>query len=162
MFVKTKIDLCRKLKISRPTIDIFLSMPFAPEHTPGKGWPLEKIAEFVASNARKESTVAAVSGDIAALRAREIALRCDRLAHRLAVERGEYLVAVDAREWLNGILVGMRQVLHQKLCNELPSNVAGHDVPATRERCKAVFNATMRELRTLADGPPTNQTQEPK
>ena len=162
MNCKTKRDLCAKLKLSRPTVDRYLARPNAPAYVAGKGWPLEAVAEFVALTAKKESTSAAVSGDIAALRAREIALRCDRLAHRLAVERGEHLVAADVCAWLNSTLTGMRQVLHQKLCNELPSNVAGHDAPATRERCKAVFNATMRELRTLADGPPTKQKLEPK
>jgi hypothetical protein len=60
-YIRTKIELARQLQITRGTLDSYLSLPGAPRATPGQGWDLGRIIDFVAGSA--ESTRAGAKVD---------------------------------------------------------------------------------------------------
>src|SRR2546421_4719760 len=107
-FIKTKIAVAKRLEISRVTLDRFLSMRGAPEYEPGKGWDLAAITEFIANHAELDRTAAKASKSLAALKAREIQLRCQRMQFRLECDKGKWVKRADVVESIHKIMTPAR------------------------------------------------------
>ena len=149
--IRTKIALAKALRISRSTLDEYLSMPGAPAPT-RRGFDLVKIVDFIAARSTKEATAVKVASDLRALRAREISLRCDRLKFRLEVDRGEYIRLADIVSEIAPSLSAFKELLYGKLQGEMPTAASGMDIPQSRiyggrlagellEKLQAVFKA---------------------
>src|SRR5690349_14969679 len=86
----TKLALSKRLEISRTTLNRYLGLPGAPGRGRG-GYDLAAVADFIATQSHSEITQAKTNSEIARLKAREIALRCERLKLALDVEMGKYV-----------------------------------------------------------------------
>jgi hypothetical protein len=71
------------------------------------------------------ATVARVDPDFRALKVRELALKCERLAVALARERGDYIEKAVLVPALRNVAPHQRAVLQRKLEQELPARLAG-------------------------------------
>jgi hypothetical protein len=122
--VKTKLELAKRLGLSRGTLDGYICRADAPERGPD-GWDLERVAGFIARHARGDSTAAKTSQSIGEARAREIGLRCERLEFKLQQDRGEWVLKSKIVGFFLGFAGEFRGTLHQVLENEYPIAVAG-------------------------------------
>ena len=140
--IKTKTDLAARLQISRNTLDKFLAMDGAPSRT-AKGFDLRAVAEFVAENAERIGTASAGSGELKALRAREIGLKCDRLALALARDRAELVEFAAVSNALRRTLPLIPRILDQKLVQEAPT-------PEEKIRARKAIDEAIAAIQTLA------------
>lgn len=148
--IRTKAELASRLGIARNTLDRFLAMPGAPDKS-ADGYDLAAVTEFVAENAKRESTAAAGHKKIASLRAREISLRCDRLALKLACERGELIEVAKVAQIMSRVLPPAALLLQRRLIDEWPSEVAGLDVAAARAYGRKLAADVLQALQSFAD-----------
>lgn len=144
MVIKSKDALAKKLDISRPTLDKYLSLPGAPSKIPGKGYNLESILEFVERNADSEAVAVKSSNDLKGLKAKEIALRCERMRFGIDKEKKKFVPRVEVAASIRRCLGPVAGILEQKLANEYPSAVAGLDVPQARVYGKRVCDEVLK------------------
>lgn len=83
----TKKAIAAALKISRTTLDRYLEMKGAPKEG-RNGWDFGAVSNWISAKANQTATTAKSNPELAALKIRELVLRCDRLAHRLEIEKG--------------------------------------------------------------------------
>jgi len=65
------------------------------------------------------------------------------------VKEGRLQSADKEAEWLGSVLSGAREVLEQKLVNELPALVENLDAPQIRVRAKKLFDDVLLKLQPL-------------
>jgi hypothetical protein len=147
--VKTKEKLAERLQISRPTLRKYLTRDGAPRPD-ARGWEVEAVADYISKVAEAESTAIKASDDLRSLRARELRLRCERLAFLLGVERRKYVLTDDVRAAIMRIGKAVDTILEQKLVSEYPSAVAGLDVPQARIYGKRLGDDIRRQFQSLA------------
>jgi hypothetical protein len=144
MIIKTKDALAERLDISRPTLDKYLSLSGAPKKIPGKGYDWEAVLKFVGEHAESDAVSAKSSEDIKSLKAKEIALRCERMRFGIDREKKKFVPRVDVAASIRRCLGPMASILEQKLANEYPSAVAGLDVPQARVYGKRVCDEILK------------------
>jgi hypothetical protein len=122
--IRTKIELARRLKITRPTLDRYLSLEGAPRRTKS-GWNFEAVLAFLNHTAEGEATLSLRSDDIKGLRARELALKCEKLRQQIDIEGGRYLDAGEVCRTVFAIGDAQKRILRQKLEEEAPPRLEG-------------------------------------
>lgn len=143
--VATKIALCRRLEVSRMTLDKYLSMPGAPEREP-VGYNLERVVAFIAENAAAESTRAKASDSIHSLKARELSLKCDRLKFKLEQEQGHWVRKAQVAGAVLRIFGPARAMLEQRLVQEWPAAVVGLSIEEARVKSRELMDKVLEAL----------------
>jgi hypothetical protein len=146
--ITSKSGLARRLELSRPTLDKYLSMPGAPKKG-REGFDLAAVVNFIGANAERESTACKAAPDLKAARVRELLLRCERLKFLLDRERGIYVLRSEVQASIRRIMGPAVIVLEQRLVNEYPTGVAGMDVPQARIYGKRLCDELMEFLQSL-------------
>jgi hypothetical protein len=141
--IRTKIELARRLKITRPTLDRYLALPGAPRRTKS-GWNLEAVLAFVNDTAQGEATLAGRSEDLKSLRARELSLKCEKLRQAIDIEARKYLDADEVCRTVFAIGAAQKQVLRQKLEQEAPPRLEGLRAPEIQARMFVIVDEVCR------------------
>lgn len=124
----TKIEIYRKLGISRPTIDKYLALDGAPLPNEQGRYNMLAVLDWIrACGARTAPT-----NEVADARQKKLLLECDKLTiiieaerHALAVARGEYISKTEASETIAPLMAELKTMLQQVFEVELPSQYRG-------------------------------------
>lgn len=118
----TKKAIAAALKISRTTLDRYLEMEGAPREGPD-GWDFGKVSKWIATKARTTAATSKSNPELAALKIRELKIKCDRLAHKFEVEKGLHIQKSVVGPALRNLALHHRATLQRKLENELPARL---------------------------------------
>jgi hypothetical protein len=122
--LRTKKAIAAALHISRTTLDAYLDKPGAPKEGPN-GWDFAKVSRWISKTAKNTATTAKSNPELAALKIRELQLKCDRLAHKLETEQGLYIAKADIGPALHNLALNMRSLFQRKAENEMAPRLAG-------------------------------------
>ncbi len=120
--ITTKKAIAAALKISRTTLDRYLEMPGAPKEGP-KGWDFERVSKWISENASSSASTSKSNPVLAELKIRELKIKCDRLLHKLEVERGNYVPTSVVGPALRNLSLHHWATLRRKLEQELPARL---------------------------------------
>lgn len=116
-----KLQLALMLKISRPTLDVYLTMPGSPIPDKRRTYEIAAVESFIAANAKTSATNDAGK----TYRTEKTKMEAENLKFDLDVKRGEYFqrsVAIPVFANMTSELVAN---LRQKYELELPSRCVG-------------------------------------
>jgi hypothetical protein len=148
----TKKAMAAALGIARDTLDRYLGLPGAPKETK-HGWDLAAVSKFISAKS-KTSATAKTNPEMAALKIRELQLRCDRLAHKLDTERGLHIAKSTVGPALRNATVHFRaefgraeQELPARLVNKTELEI-GREIRSRFDKIFATFESNTRQWMT--------------
>ncbi|MCE0483223.1 MAG: hypothetical protein LV479_03175 [Methylacidiphilales bacterium] len=97
-WIKTKLELARLLKISRTTLDTFITLEGFPSKRADGAWPLEKIRSFTAKRLGRDE-------EARSLKLQRLRLQVERSDRELEAEAGKYV----AREALFDLVANYKR-----------------------------------------------------
>jgi len=130
--IKTKLELAKRLELSRTTLDRYLSKPGAPTRERGKGWSLAAVTAFIGEHADAERTRLKGSDALRRAKLREIELRCKRLAFALECDRKKYVLVEDLAKEIGPTLTAFREGLYNALEMAAPMSMSGMGIAECR------------------------------
>ena len=126
-----KTNICRRLNISRPTLDHYLQIEGAPTCDADGKFSLTEIAEFVQKHAKKILQPA----DAKEWKQEKLRLECERITidiearkDELARSRGEHISKSEIEKTIVPLMTELGALLRQKFEMELPSQYRGKSV----------------------------------
>jgi hypothetical protein len=146
----TKKAIAAALKLSRTTLDRYLEMDGAPKE--GKhGWDFAAVSKFISAKAKTTAASAKTNPEMAALKIRELTLRCDRLSHKLETERGLHIAKATVGPALRNATVHFRAEF-QRAEQEMPArlvnrteNEIGRELRSRFDKIFATFESNTRQ-----------------
>jgi hypothetical protein len=146
----TKKAMAAALGIARDTLDRYLGLPGAPKETK-QGWDLAAVSKFISAKSKTSATSAKSNPEMAALKIRELQLKCDRLSHKLETERGLHIAKAVVGPALRNATVHFRAEF-QRAEQELPARLVnkteleiGKELRSRHDKIFATFESNTRQ-----------------
>jgi hypothetical protein len=146
----TKLDISKKIGVSRPTIDKYLAMEGAPKPNEDMRYNLLAVLDWIRECGAKSVPTNAVAD----ARQKKLLLECDKLTiaidqgrHALAVQRGEYISKAEASETLAPLMSELKSMLQQVFEVELPSQYRGKTAVEQAELNAAGVDRVIQRIR---------------
>ena len=147
IYANSLAELAIVLDVARKTIDRWSKLPGAPRPKADGRHVVAAWRAFIKAHGLKGSD----SPGMQALKERRLIAQCETIEHRLAVEKGKYLLADETEQALALYSAEQRGILRQKLENELPSELVGLDQIAIRAKMKSVVDAICAVMMPLVE-----------
>ncbi len=163
--IRTKIKLAQKLDIARSTLDRYLALPGAPIAGPD-GWDELAVARWISDHADSERTLSRYAPEIRKLKARELKLRCDRLAFKLETERQKWIPITIILPAIRNAYSHQKILLQQILETQLPPKLVALDQIEIRQHMAAAVDQILaiqrNELNRWMQDPPSTEAPLPE
>jgi len=146
-----KLDLSKKLEISRPTLDKYFAMEGAPKPDEDGRYEVVPTLDFI----RSQSDKAAPTAGIAGARERKINLECEKLLLvieseklNISIAKGEHISKTDASAIITPLMTELGAMLRQKFEIELPSQYTGKTLIEREQLNAAAVDFIINRIRT--------------
>ena len=126
-----KVGLCRRLDISRPTLDKYLTISGSPIPDHEGKWVLEEIADFISRHASKvlqPENSKQWKEEKLRLESERITIDIEARKDELARSRGEHISKSEIEKTIVPLMAELGSLLRQKFEVELPSQYRGKAV----------------------------------
>ena len=147
--IKTKLELAKRLELSRTTLDRYLSKPGAPTRERGKGWSLAAVTAFIGEHADAERTRLKGSDALRRAKLREIELRCKRLAFALECDRGKFILVEDLSKVSAPTLSAFRTMVYDVLEVRAPMGMSGLGIAEGRIYGRRLADELLQKLQAV-------------
>ena len=145
-WVKTKIVLARRVRMTRANLDRYLAMEGAPKPTEDRGYNVDEVKRFILQRAKKTFVAGKMDDAVEDLRKWEIFER----ARRIHLRNEKDTNAIMQRSHHNSIISGMVAELHRhfsSLGQRLAPEVVGLTVPDAEKRINLAVSQGWEVLR---------------
>lgn len=142
--------LARELGISRPTLDKYLNrVDPPPPRDNGKGeWNVEQVANYIARIQQDEST----KKGPAYWETEKRRLECERIAHDIAVRRGNFISKDEAKTTIAPLMVELGLLMEQIFVLQLPPRYKGRDTVEQQEMNRKAVETVIARFRSGVKG----------
>lgn len=138
-----KSALCRRLEVSRPTLDKFLKMVGAPEPDRHRSYDVDDVLKWINEHAGESSTPQSLQE----WKIEEIKIRCEKMRDQLARDRGEFISKAEAARTIIPLMTELGELLRAKFVLEMPSRYRGRDAVECAQMNEVGADAVIKRFR---------------